>query len=412
MGLLTLPNNIISIVLLFNGLSMSTAVLRYCAIMDDEREKKAYFKFAVEFGLIFDILLILCSGALLFVLNLHIYPVGARGTLQGLYPITGSEAKLIFALAFTPFLAFLFDIIQLFLRAERDNRNYSKTSVIFTASFGIFQVVFVLLLQVYGIVAGRYLAYAVSIAVGLWILSKKPVLKVKALKLRKNEKTAIIKFSANVLMSNCFSLIMPYIETFIVSYFVVSDSLKAEFTTASLPPQSIQFLTGAVVVYIFPFFAKNYKDGKWLLKNSKKLYLALIAGIGTVVAVGMLITPLIVKYAYGANYDTPQEISLMRVFWVAFGVNSALKMPTGNILAAIGEVRFNTINAMASTVVQVAICWVLISRFALGGAAYGLLTGYLVSSVVGIIYLIYYCKKLVKRHDEKVPEVQIEDDAS
>jgi O-antigen/teichoic acid export membrane protein len=124
---------------------------------------------------------------------------------------------------------------------------------------------------------------------------------------------------------------------------------------------------------------------------------------------GILLTPVIIRSFIGIQYYNAQEIRMMRVFWVAFGVNCALKTPTANILSAIGQIRFNTVNSILSTLVQTVICWVLISRFGLSGAAYGLLCGYILSSVGGIVYLRYYCKRLIKRHETNVPEVEIED---
>ena len=404
-GLFTQPDNIVNIVLLFNGLGMSTAMLYYCTIMDDESEKKAYFKFALRFGLVFDVILIVLAATVLCALNW--LPIIFHQ--KSIYPITGEEAQLLIFLALIPFLAFAFEMIQFFLRAERDNRNFSKTSVIFTACYGIFQVMFVLLLKVYGFVAGRYLAYAVAIVVGITLLRKKPAMKAAAVTLGRNDKISIIRFAASAMTANCFSVIMPYIETLIVYYFVSNFTLRAEFSVAWLPPQSIQFLTSAVMVYMFPFFARNYKDGRWLRSNSKKLYITLFVVMTVIVIGGILLTPVIIRSFIGIQYYNAQEIRMMRVFWVAFGVNCALKTPTANILSAIGQIRFNTVNSILSTLVQTVICWVLISRFGLNGAAYGLLCGYILSSVGGIVYLRYYCKRLIKRHETNVPEVEIED---
>jgi O-antigen/teichoic acid export membrane protein len=400
MGMFTLPNNIVNMVLLFSGLGMSSAMLRYCTVIDNEPEKKAYFQFGVRFGMLFNVVLVVLAAGFLYVLNYY-----------GMYKITSTEAWLLLALSLTPFFAFGFDMIQTLLRSERDNVNYARTSVVFTGAYGILQVLFVLFMQVNGIIPGRYLAYLVTIAVGLYAIRKKGYFQQKPIALRKYVKTGIVKYGFTVFLANCFSLVMPYIETFILCYFVADKGLRAEFNVASIPPQSIGFLANSVMVFIFPYFARNYKDGRWLLKNTKKVYLGMIAGMAVVVTIGMLITPWIVRF-YGKSYYNSEEIAIMRIFWVAFGINSALKMPTGNILAAVGEVKFNTINAILSTTIQTIICWMLISRFLVNGAAYGLLFGYLVSSIIGILYLIYYCKRLIKRKEQNPPAVQIEDDVS
>lgn len=400
MGVFTLPDNIISIVLLFSGLGMSSAMLRYCTVIDNESEKKAYLLFGARFGMLFNAGLIVVSAVILYFLNLF-----------GMYKITVQEAELLASLSLTPFFAFGLDMIYNYLRAERQNVSYARTSVIFTGCYALLQMFFALFFQLWGLVPGRYAAYIVTICVGIYMIKKMNLLKQPALKLRRDVKTSIVKYGFTVFLANCFSLVMPYIETFILCYFVTDTSVRAEFKAAALPPQSIQFLANSVMVFIFPFFARNYRDGNWLLKNTKKVYLGMIAGMSVVIGVGMLITPWIIGL-FGKAYVNGEEIAIMRVFWLAFGVNSALKMPVGNILAAVGEIRFNTINAMLSTIIQTIICWVLIGRFKIYGAAYGLLIGYLVSSAFGMIYLFYYCKRLIRRNTQNTPEVHIEDEAS
>lgn len=396
-GFFSLPNSILSIALIFNGMCMPTAALRYCTITEDERQKKSYLMYGLRVGLVFDIFLIAVTGLILVCLDW----LPLQFHHSAIYPVKNIEALLLLSLAAVPFFAFAFDMIQYFLRAECDNRNYSKTSVLFTGSFAVFQILFVLLLrvykqQVYGLVLGRYFAYILVIAVGIYVLSKKPVLKLKPLPLNRDEKRGMVGFGLNAMIASGFSLLMPYIETVIVNYFVQDANTRAEFSAASLAPSSVQFISVAVCVFIFPYYARNYLNPQWIRSKTRKLLIAMTVGMGVVALLGVLLTPLIVL-VFGKGYNNRDEIKLMSVFWVAFAVNSALKMPVGNLLSALGEVRFNTINAFVSTLLQTAICWVLISRYKIAGAAYGLLFGYLISSLIGIGYLVYYCKRLEKR---------------
>lgn len=383
MGYFSLPSSILSIVLIFNGLCMSTASLRFCSIAETESEKKGYLRFAMRAGLLFDIALVLVAAVVLYFLN-----------AAHVYPLTPVQVRLTAGLALVPFLAFAFDMIQNFLRSECDNRNYSKTSVLFTGAFGVFQVLFVLLLQVYGLVAGRYFAYFLSIFVGLLMLRGKPMAKAENTPLSRGVRRDMLRYGFSASVASGLSLIMPQIEVLIVNYFVHDMGERGLFSTASTAPQSIQFLAQAVIIFIFPYFARNYQNPTWIRRNYTKLMLGMSAGMGLVAAAGIALTPLIVRVVFGKDFDTPAEIEMMRIFWAAFAINSALKMPVGNILAALGEVKFNTINAFISTVLQTAICWVMVGHFKLAGAAWGLLCGYLISSVIGIVYLYYYCRRL------------------
>ena len=57
-GLLTYVNNIQSYVMLFNGIGITQATLRFCAQKSDDEVKKGYFVTSLKVGIIADILLV------------------------------------------------------------------------------------------------------------------------------------------------------------------------------------------------------------------------------------------------------------------------------------------------------------------------------------------------------------------
>lgn len=399
-GAFGLPDNIIQFVLLFNGLGVSTAVLRYCAAFDRPGEKRAYFRFSLRFGTLFDLALIAAAGGVLALLD-----------AAGVYPIRPFEAQLLAGLSLTPVLAFVLDALQNFLRAGRENRGYSKISVIFTFSYAVLQVALALVFQIYGIIPGRYIAYLLAIGAGLLVLRAMPVSREKPVKLRRADKAGMIRYAVSSMLANCFSLIMPLVETAIVYKYIQDNNLRANFRVSLLAPQSLQYLAMSIVVFAFPYFARNYRNGGWIYRQAKRIYGGLSAVMAVIVTTCFLLTPAML-HLFWPKYYSPQTVHLMRVFWVTFGINAALRMPTGNILAAVGEVRFNLFNAVVSSVLQTLLCWMLVRRYALGGAAYGLLAAYAVSAAVGMLYLRRFCRRLGNRRQPPAPENGWEEQAS
>ena len=159
---------------------------------------------------------------------------------------------------------------------------------------------------------------------------------------------------------------------------------------------------------IFPKCAKNYRDGDGCFKNTKKVILGISAAMGIISLVGIIFSPQIVL-VFGSRFKTDNAIRLMRVFFITFAINSAVRLPVGNILAAIGEVRFNIANAIFSSTVHIGICWAMTYSFGINGAAYGLLIGYIISSVAAVIYLRYYCNKLERRKSNSIVSLDGED---
>lgn len=396
-GTFTLPDNYVQYVLLFNGLGIASAVLRYCTVFDKPEEKKAYFLFSIKFGVIFDLFLIAIGGVILYFLN-----------LSGAYPVSRIEMQLLVGLALTPIFAFVLDETMNFLRATRENKRYSKLSVTFTAFYAMLPLALAFLFKLNGIIPGRYLAYIITGILCVVMVRSVPAFKEKAVELKRSEKVGMIKYSVHNMLASSFSLIMPLVETSIVCKFVASDAQRGDFRVASLMPQSVQYLTMSVIVFVFPYFAKHYRDGAWIYKNVKKLYYSLGAAMAVIIPLFFFLTPWLLRTFYHEYYN-PETVHVMRVFWVTFGINAAIRQPTGNLLAAIGEVRFNLINAVVSFVLQTALCWVLVANYQLYGAAYGLLAAYVLSSLVGFLYLRYYCKKLIRKRAAEDSKPVIED---
>lgn len=388
-GLLNVPDTFIGYVMLFNGLGIAGAFLRYCAVGDDPREKKAYFLFGLRFGLVSDAVLIAAGGVLFFAL----YRAGIyRGASQ---QETKLEFELLGALALTPVAKFLLDSLTNYFRGVQANKQYGRLSVVYTVAFALFPLGFAFFLRIWGIVPGRYLGYLAALAVGFCMLRALPAFRCRAAVLRREDKIGIVKYGVNQMFASLFSQIMPLVEMTIVNWFVLDNVRRGEFRISTLLPSMLQVLTLSVIVFVFPYFAKHYADGAWVWQKSRKLYLALAAGMAVLIPLGMLLTPWLLRIFY-PGYDSPETIRVMCVFWAAYGVNAAFKATTGNILAALGEVKFNLVVTFFASVAQGVFCYLLVSRFALDGAAWGLLIAYSAYSLAGMVYLRYYCKKLIR----------------
>jgi O-antigen/teichoic acid export membrane protein len=383
---------VLNYLLIFNGLGLANGILRYCAVFDKPEDKKSYFVYAVKFGILANCVLIVVFGGVIVAAN----------KLVG-YRLPDNSTNILIMLTFTSFFAFIFLALQYYLRANKENKLFSSTSVIFSASYAGFQVVLAIIFKFYGkvmegAVVGRYLAYFAAVILAVYFMRKLPALRTKAYKLKKSEKKSMVKYSVNYMIANSFSQLMPNNESMLVSN-MVSASDFSDFTASQNVPSSVTFITNAIMIYVFPYFAKNYKDGKWIYKNTKRLVIGMSVLMVVVTILGLLFAPEIVMI-FGKKFQTPNAVKLTRLFFIAYGVSGAVRMPVGNVLAAIGEVRFNIINSIITFAIHLVLCWYLTSHFGIGGAAYGLLTGYVVSSAVALIYLRYYCKKLQLKKDD------------
>ena len=389
-GTFKLAENLLGYLLIFNGCGAANAVMRYCAAFDSPAEQNSYFRFSVRFGLAANVGLIAVFCGILYIPGLfgvRMVNYGAGGILASMLAVT--------------FFDFLFAAAQNFLRTNRENKEYGKNAFMFSALYALVPLFLAFLFGFFsrsmeGAVIGRYLAYAAALLLVWRAVRRLPSFREKPLKFSRGEKTEVAKYAVISLAANAFSYVMPYNESIILSV-MVTKALYSDFQVAQLLPQSIQYLSTAVIVYIFPAFAKNYLDGRWIFKNTKKVLLAMSVLMGVITLLGILFAPQIVPL-FGARFKTDSAVRLMRLMFLTFGLNSAVRMPVSNILAAIGEVRYNVANAIFSSTVHLAVCYAFIRGFGINGAAFGLLIGYVVSSAAAVVYLKYYCNKLGNAH--------------
>lgn len=379
-------DNFYNYLLIANGLGMSNVILRYCAMCDTDEDKKGYFSFSFKLGLFFDIFLVLIYLGVIYI-----------PTFFGAHVIQFGSENILALMLCLAFFDFIFTSSQNFLRTEMNNKAYAKNSVIYSLLFALVPLSLAFVLKfvkfdVIGAVIGRYIAYAITIFFVIKSLKSLKPFKAKATKLDRNQKISAIKYAINALVASGFSIVMPINENAIISSLVPYNSYQ-DYATAQIVPMSVQFIATSIVVFVFPYFAKNYQDGKWILKKTKKTLLGMSLAMFFIALVGIILAPYIMLI-FGSRFKTPDSVRLMRIMFITFAINGAIRIPIGNILAAIGEVKFNVYNAIISCIIQIIVCYTMTSNFGIQGAAYGLLVSYIVSAIISILYLSYYCKKV------------------
>ena len=211
-GLLTYVNNIQSYVMLFNGIGITQATLRFCAQKSDDEVKKGYFVTSLKVGIIADILLVVFTTVAYLVIP---------------FPYEGAKFQLVIS-SCLPILYFLFTDIQLLLRATFQNQRYSVYNFTYSFLLMIFQIVFAVLWGVTGVMIGKYISMGLCVIMGYLLIRDLPMMKVKAVKLSWQETKTAIRFSVVMLTASATSTVMSYNETFIVGQLLKDKELLAD----------------------------------------------------------------------------------------------------------------------------------------------------------------------------------------
>jgi len=339
---------------------------------------KAKTRFCLKGGLIADALIMCVYLPLLF--------TGVLGNNN-----YGVAKPYIIIACLIPVLTYLQEVFLLYFRSNLMNRVYSRVSVLYTVLYAAFQILLALAFSIRGVFVGRYIALGLIVLLCFLYTRKTGIIKQNAPSLTIREKKEILWFGFGAMIANAFSLVMPLNETLVVNLVMKDFSMTAYYKAASMIPSNLQFIATSVVVFIFPYFAKHSGDGRWIQKNILRLLVGMVCLMVPIMLIGYVCSPWIISIIYGKDYAP--AIAIMKPMWIAFGINSILRVPLGNALAALGEIRFNIILSVIISLLHFALDYVFISRFGLTGASYALMISYTVSSVASLAYCLIMCKR-------------------
>lgn len=384
-GLLTYVENIRNYVMLFNGIGITNATLRFCAQQGSDEEKKGYFVASLKIGIFADVFLIVLTTAAFLVIP---------------FPYEGARFQLVIS-SCLPILYFLFTDIQLLLRATFQNQRYSVYNFTYSFLLMIFQIVFAVLWGVTGVMIGKYLSMALCVLMGYLLIRDLPMMKVKAIKLDWHEIKTIIRFGIVMLTASATSTVMSYNETFIVGQLLKDEELLAEYRVAANILSISLFLLEALLVFILPYFIQHIKDKQWIWENYKKLFV-INGTVMTLFHLGLFIFAKLYLFIF-AGPEYMGAVSLVRMFLVASWIQAVFRGISGNILAVTGEEKFNLKINIVFVVVHAVIDIAAVSLLGIYGAAIALIVVYFLSGLIMNIHLRNICKKQIgeMNHDEK-----------
>ena len=368
---LAYADNIYSYVYLITGLGLDSAILKYC-VSDDKEKNKSYLRFSLKYGTLAQIMIV---GLILIFINV--------------FPIPFSEAKIyMYILGGYPLLYFLSILLQAFMRARLKNREYAYMGILQTGIVLGVSLTLVFVIGSFSVIIARYIAVITLLFWGIKVV--RPELKnISFYKVTNREAKELLFFGCSMLLANVFSMIMPINEGFLVNNLIRDTTISANYKVANLIPQQVSFVTSAIITYYFPYFARmNDKTKIW--KKSKKLGIFTFGLIAVISILGILISPVLIRFVYGNQYSDIGNLTTL--LWIMNSMNAGFRMLPMNILPALGYTRFNVLMSVAACMVHMAIDYFCILYMGIHGVAVAGCTVYLIT---GLCYWYYLRKKVL-----------------
>lgn len=372
-------DSIMAFIINFAGLGMTSGVLQFCSEQRDEREKLAYAKFGLNFG-------VLSS----FVLSVGCLVYGAFGS----FSIHGS--KLVFMVySFYPVTYFLFSYYSVVFRYRKENKKYAFLTNINAVIYAVVEIIASYFVNEFGMVVALYLSTIIASMVGMRYMKKN--MNPGEFRLNSEQKVGIIRYSSYSFLSYAMTNLLLVLDIFLIGTLIADPATLAVYKIAVTIPLTMMIVPNSIVVFVYPYFAEHQKEYDWLKANFKKL-------IGNSIMVNFLISgslvifaPFIISTIWGHAYM--DAVTPFRILSLNYFVQGTFRFTTINIMNALNRVEVVLIANIAAVVIDLGLDLWLIPRYGMIGAAVATLSTVTITTLILLPSMAKYFLKLKRAQD-------------
>ncbi len=373
-GLMSYAENIYSYAFIFAGLGLSNSILRYLVITGDPQEKKQYYQYIVKSSIVIDVIIaiIICLIAIFIKI-----------------PDNYAEARYLI-----PVVALLLPFQDLLneglfsIRSFFKNKLYAYLAFCSSSLLIVGRIIGAITGGVNGVLWSRVIINATFAIVLIVFVVHGLFPKSKVSPLPKEKRKVVNSYSVQYMITNGFWAIFMLNDTFLMGILLNDPSGLADYKVAYVLPGNISIFATAIGVYIGPYFTKNENNLEWIRRNYKKVFLLSLGLVAVVAGIIAILAVPLVKIMYGEQYLN--TVGLMRVLLVAAVLNSGVRYTTANLLAAMGQVKYNMIISGVGIIMQVVLDIFLIPHMGVMAVA---ISNCLVFIVMSIFLIVVFYRK-------------------
>ena len=352
-GVMNYAENIYSYVLVFAALGMSNAILRYLIVADNPAEKRQYFNYIINRSVIINIIL-----SVLLIAISQMMPIPDKfAAARHLIPI------LALLLPFQDLLSDGLFSIRAFFR----NKLYAYLAFISSSVLIAGRVAGAKVAGVEGVLWSRVLinmVFAVSI---ILYVKRTLISQEKTIGLSEDKRKTVNSYSLQYMITNGFWAIFMLNDKFLLGMLLNDPAGLADYNVASVFPGNISIFATAIGIFVGPFFTKNENNLEWIRRNYRKVAITTAGVVGFVaLSIALLAKPLI-NLVYGQQYLN--IVGLMKILLFSAFLNAGLRFTPANLLAAMGEIKYNMIVSGAGIGLQIFLDLILIPKMGVIGVA-------------------------------------------
>lgn len=373
-GYYSIAYNLYNYIVVFVGCGLNNAVLQFCSEIRSSDEKKAIYRFCLFTGSAFNlILMFVMPGIAHFFLNTH------------------SKHYFVLMSAW-PMFSYISDYFLIQLRVRKENKIFMKTNVYSTVLFCVTAFFLTSRWGIEGYIYSLYAKFIFSIIVSLVLTNRETTNECyESVKLGKKFQASMLKYSLLCCFTNFSSSIMMLLDVTCINFFIGDASVVATYKVATQLPAALMFIPSSITVFIYPYFAENNANIKWVKRNTNNLVLCLLALNGLICTVLYIFAPQIIKVLWGDKYH--DALHVLRILILNYLVTGTFNMAFGNVMVALKKVNINFIKTLIFSSTNIILNVIMVKQIGSIGAAYATLIVSILSSAFAGIYFYLWCGK-------------------
>ena len=373
-GVFSYANNLINFFMIACGFGAASGVLQMCSEQREEHEKKQLYVYASR-----NSFLINCALSVLILLVALFVPLKIEG------------ANFCLAMmAFLPIFSYTYEMQAIFLRTQRRNKEFSYSNSFSTIIIFLLSCVFSYFFQVKGLVAAKYIAFFLSSVFVMWRFRVGYPINKKT-QLSNDIKKQYWGISLISMLNNGMSGLMYMLDIFVLGIVIPESTVVASYKLATNIPTALAFIPAALVTYIYPYFALHRENKAWVKKKSLLAAGSLAVICSAIALVMVIFAPIIIGVIFGNQYL--DAVPCFRVLSISFVISAVFRTLPGAILVTQRKLKFNLFTATFSSIVNMILNVVFITKWESIGAAYATLVTVVITGVLDTVYLIYILNK-------------------
>lgn len=385
-GIYSYAQNYLSVLLLLDGLGTISAIVQFGSENYESSDRQlAFTKYGFSIG---------CAFNGILSMGIFIY------ALTGSFSIEGSGAVLA-VMAFQPIMSYISSFFSINLRYRLENKLFSICNIINSVLNISAVVVGAVVGGVYGVAASLYFAYLISILIYIGVFIK---LKVnpfgKSSKLSKDDKKGFLKLSVSAAVNDSILHLIMVADLFIIGAMIADELIVASYKVATTIPSALVFIPSSLMLFVYPYMARNKNDYRW----NRKILIAIVLALGVVNTIIVVIlavwAPFFITLIYGDAYL--DAVPTFRVLLIGYLFTGTFRTPIVNFLWSQKRNKMVVGLSVFIGIFNIVVDIILVKIQGAIGAAIATTATYFVSAVLAIIFAVIVMRKIKNQKEVNI----------